>query len=187
MSSFPSFFTVRLIIWTVDFSNGSICLFFFKYLWVDFVRQKIFFIYIVEFDVYREQVSNWIVMIEGIEYFVKLTKGRYSFLFFDTTVWKRLCHSLSISVVFIHFNDFWRKTLKLFLTVFIFYFNEYSFSKMSVSKASLVLTQLNPPINVVSKTLTNSASVGRAIEHLLFIQWTHSEKRLALLHFLDCI
>ena len=58
-----------------------------------------------------------------------------------------------------------------------------SFTSMSVSKASLVLTQLNPPIRVFSKTLIKSASVGKAIQHLLWLRCTYPEKLLALLHF----
>ena len=57
------------------------------------------------------------------------------------------------------------------------------FISMSVSKVSLVFTQLKPPIKIFSKTLTNSASYGRAIQHLLLLRWTHPEKLLALLHF----
>ena len=57
------------------------------------------------------------------------------------------------------------------------------FASMSVSKASLVFTQLKPPIKVFSKTLTNLASVGRAIQDLLLLRWIHLEKLLALLHF----
>ena len=52
----------------------------------------------------------------------------------------------------------------------------------SVSKASLVFMQLNPPINVFSNTLTCSALVGRAIQHLLLFLWTHPLKLLAELH-----
>ena len=68
-----------------------------------------------------------------------------------------------------------------------------SFPSMSVSKASLVskasfvskqVLKLNPPTRVFSNTLTKSASVGRAIQHLLLLRWTHPEKLLALLHFL---
>ena len=59
-----------------------------------------------------------------------------------------------------------------------------SFASMPVSKASLVFTQLKPPIRVFSKTLINSSSIGRAIQHLLLLRCTHPEKLLALLHFL---
>ena len=59
-----------------------------------------------------------------------------------------------------------------------------SFASMSVSKASLVFTQLKLPIRVFSKTLIKSALGGRVIQHLLFLWCTHPEKLLALLHFL---
>ena len=52
----------------------------------------------------------------------------------------------------------------------------------SVSKASHVFMQLNPPINVFSNTLTCSALVRRAIQHLLLFLWTHPLKLLAELH-----
>ena len=52
----------------------------------------------------------------------------------------------------------------------------------SVSKASHAFMQLNPPINVFSNTLTCSALVGRAIQHLLLFLWTHLLKLLAELH-----
>ena len=42
-----------------------------------------------------------------------------------------------------------------------------SFKKISVSKASLVLTQLYPPIRVFSKILTTLSSRGSTILHLL--------------------
>ena len=53
---------------------------------------------------------------------------------------------------------------------------------ISVWKASLVFTQLKPPIIVFSNTLTCSASVGRAIQHLLLSLWTQPLKELAELH-----
>ena len=57
---------------------------------------------------------------------------------------------------------------------------------MSVSKASFVFTQLKYPIrvNTLTITLTNSASVDDAIQHLLLLRLTQPEKLLALLHFL---
>ena len=58
-----------------------------------------------------------------------------------------------------------------------------SSSNISVSKASLVFTQLKPPINVFSNNLTCLASVGRAMQHLLFSLWNHPLKELAELHF----
>ena len=64
--------------------------------------------------------------------------------------------------------------------------NTFSFllsSKISESKASLVLTQLKPPINVFSNTLTCSASVGSAIQHLPLSLWTQPLKEIAELHF----
>ena len=41
-----------------------------------------------------------------------------------------------------------------------------------------------PPIKVFSKSLINSASVSRAIQHFLLLRCTHPEKLLVLLHFL---
>ena len=55
--------------------------------------------------------------------------------------------------------------------------------RISVSKANLVFTQLKPPISVLSKTLTCSASVGSAIQHLLLSLWTQPLKELAELYF----
>ena len=58
-----------------------------------------------------------------------------------------------------------------------------SFNNIFLSKASLVLTQLNPPINIFSKGLTKSASVSNAVQPLLLLRWTQPENELALLHF----
>ena len=52
------------------------------------------------------------------------------------------------------------------------------------SKTRHVFKQLRPPIKVLSNTLTCSASVGRAIKHLLLSLWTQPLKELAELHFL---
>ena len=57
-------------------------------------------------------------------------------------------------------------------------------SNISVSKASLVFTQLKPPISVFSNTLTCSWLVGRAMQHLLLSLWTQPLKELAELIFL---
>ena len=66
--------------------------------------------------------------------------------------------------------------------------NTFSFllllSYISVSKASLVFTQLKLPISVFSNTLTCSASAGKAMHHLLFSLWTQPPNQLAELHFL---
>ena len=59
-----------------------------------------------------------------------------------------------------------------------------SLASTPVSKASLVFTQLKPPIRVFSKTLINSSSIGTAIQHLLLLRCTHPGKLLPLLHFL---
>ena len=48
-----------------------------------------------------------------------------------------------------------------------------------MSKASLVLTQLEPPISVFSNTLTCLVSVGRAIQHLLLPLCTQPLNELA--------
>ena len=53
--------------------------------------------------------------------------------------------------------------------------------------ASLVFTQQNRTINVFSRTLTCSASVGRAMKHLLSSLWTKPLNELAELHFLGLI
>ena len=57
-----------------------------------------------------------------------------------------------------------------------------SFISISVSKPSLVFTQLKPPINVLANNLTCSASVGRAIQHLLLSLYTLSLNELVELH-----
>ena len=62
-----------------------------------------------------------------------------------------------------------------------------SLKKIYVSKASLVFTQLYPPIRVFSKILTIFASRGSTILHLLLFLCTYPEKVLALLHFLGLI
>ena len=59
-----------------------------------------------------------------------------------------------------------------------------SLKRISLSKANFLYTQLKPLIRVFSKTLSKSASVGRAIQHLMLLRWTHTEKLLALLHVL---
>ena len=64
-------------------------------------------------------------------------------------------------------------------TIFSFLFSSIN---TSVSKASLVFTQLNPPISVFSNTLTYSASVRRTIQHLLLFLWTQPLKLPAELH-----
>lgn len=60
-----------------------------------------------------------------------------------------------------------------------------SFTKIFVSKASLVLTQLKLPMSVFSRSLAKSASDGRAIKHLLLLRCTQPDKLFALLHFLE--
>ena len=57
-----------------------------------------------------------------------------------------------------------------------------SLRRISVSKANLVFTQLNSPISVFSKTLTYSASVRRAIRHLIWSLWAQPLNELAELH-----
>ena len=54
--------------------------------------------------------------------------------------------------------------------------------RISVSKANLVFRQLNPPISIFSKTVTCSATVGRAIKRLLLSPWTVPLNELAELH-----
>ena len=77
--------------------------------------------------------------------------------------------------------------------LFVFFFSSINKSNISVlfsfllvntsvSKASLVLTQLNHPINVFSNTLTCSVSGGKGIQHLLLFLWTHPLKLLAELY-----
>ena len=51
-----------------------------------------------------------------------------------------------------------------------------------MSKASLVFTQLKPPIKVFSNNLTCSALVGRAIQHLLLSLCILLLNELAELH-----
>ena len=57
-----------------------------------------------------------------------------------------------------------------------------SLSNISVSKASLVLTQLKPPISVLSNYLTCSVPVGRAVQHLLASLCTQPLNQLPGLH-----
>ena len=98
-------------------------------------------------------------------------------------VWQSRCHSHTILVIFrildeILFVCFLPYIVKSNIT-FSFLFSSIN---TSVSKASLVFTQLNPPISVFSNTLTCSASVGRAIQHLLLFLWTQPLKLLAELY-----
>ena len=51
-----------------------------------------------------------------------------------------------------------------------------------MSKASIVFTQIEPLISVFSKTLTCSASVERAIQHLLLSLLMQPLNELAELH-----
>ena len=80
--------------------------------------------------------------------------------------------------------------LFIFFTLFIFKSNINSYlstlpfrRRICESKVKRLFTQLKPPIKVFSKTLTCSASVGRAIKHLLLSLWTQPLKELAGLHF----
>ena len=59
--------------------------------------------------------------------------------------------------------------------------------RISVSKASLVFTQLNPPINVFSKTLTCSASAGRAKYTFTYISMDTSTERTCRITFMRII
>ena len=90
--------------------------------------------------------------------------------------------------VLVHVQNFRREPFHLFFSIdsyiYQYFFSFWVFYKYVCVKRKPRVYATEPPIIFFSKTLTNSASVGRAIHHLLLSRWTHPEKLLALLHFL---
>ena len=188
--SFSSSLTRILISWRADLSNGSIFLFFFKDWRIHFTEQQRFWVLNVKFNIDNKKVTDLIFMCNFVQYLIefKQTWGRgWVVLVFS-------CNHMEKVLSWLAHTDYFHLFLIFLLNFFLFVFYHrclnqivpfhfyYHWEEFEYQKPIWCLRSWSLQLIFFSKTLTCSASVGRAIRHLLWSLWAQPLNKLAESH-----